>query len=107
MPKTFPRRALLALGLAPMVTLAGCVVATAQPRNPYPAVPPARYEVIPPPPGPQAIWVWEPGHWHWNGGGYVWVRGHYVRRRPNWVRWVPGHWALERGAWVWVPGHWT
>ncbi|MGH7102747.1 MAG: hypothetical protein ACREFJ_10165 [Acetobacteraceae bacterium] len=101
------RSALRFLAFAPLALLAGCVVATETPPNPHPAIPPARSEAIPPPPGPAAVWVWEPGHWHWSGAQYAWVSGRYVRRQPDWQRWEPGHWAYQYGQWRWVPGRWT
>ena len=69
----------------------------------YPAVPPPRYQPIPPPmPG----YVWQGGHWRWTGSGYVWMPGHYVLPQLGWHRWVPGHWVIRHGQQIWVPAHW-
>jgi WXXGXW repeat (2 copies) len=96
-----------ALVLALLLGLAGCVVAPVPVANPYPNVPAARYEAVPPRPGPPSVWVWTPGRWEWNGRAYVWFGGRYVRREPQWSHWVPGHWAFSYGAWRWLPGHWA
>ncbi|MBN8891577.1 MAG: hypothetical protein BGP12_10145 [Rhodospirillales bacterium 70-18] len=82
------------------LSVAACVVA---PANPYPPVPAARVEVIPPP--PRAALVWQPGAWHWNGAGYQWMPGHYIERAPG-HRFVPGHWVRGPYKWRWVPGGW-
>jgi hypothetical protein len=91
------RVTIMSAGLA--LVLSGCVVAS--PHGP-PPVPAARYEPVPPPPGPRL--VWQPGGWHWNGAGYVWIRGHYVQHLAAYHQWVPGHWAPGGG---WVPAHWV
>lgn len=87
---------LLGIGVA----VSGCVV---QPANPYPPVPAARVEVIPPRPQPNLIW--QPGHYQWNGRVYAWIPGRYVNRAPG-GRWVPGHWVWFNGRHVWVAAHW-
>ncbi|HVP58610.1 MAG TPA: hypothetical protein VMU02_10970 [bacterium] len=69
------------------------------------AAPPApRQEVIPPRPGPAAIWM--DGQWAWNGHEYVWISGHW-ETRPRGTTWVPGHWARTRRGWVYVDGRWV
>lgn len=43
------------------------------------SVPPAPYEVVPPPrPG----FAWNPGYWAWDGYRYVWVQGRWVAAAP-------------------------
>ncbi len=92
------------LTLAAVLAVGSLGPAVAQP--PYPPVPPPRYEIVPPRPGPHAAWM--PGHWNWNGTRYVWIRGHYVRRWPRGGHWAPGHWvwAPRAGRWVWRQGRW-
>ena len=47
---------------------------------PYPP-PPARVEVIPSPPGPDALWI--DGHWFWTAGGYAWHPGRWEKPRAG------------------------
>ncbi len=99
-------RRLGALGLAAAavtgsVAFGGVAPAEAQP---YPPLPPPRYEALPPPPG--GAYIWQPGHWRWNGYQYVWFPGRYIPRGP-YAHFVPGHWALRYGQWVWIPQHWN
>jgi len=61
--------------------------------------PPPRYEPVPPPPRPGA--VFEHGHYRWNGHRYVWVHGRYHWRSH--ARWIPGHYR----GYHWVPGRWA
>jgi hypothetical protein len=55
------------------IILAGCAGLALD----RPQVPPAKPEIIPVKPYPQAVWV--PGHWEWKGTdlGYVWFPGHW------------------------------
>ncbi len=72
---------------------------------PYPAIPPLREEVRPPPPrGPRL--VWQPGHWQWNGAEYVWNEGRWLPQRVVTQRWEPGQWVDRGGRWVWVEPGW-
>jgi hypothetical protein len=85
------------------------------------AMPAARVEVIPAPPG--AGYNWVPGHWAWRGAHWEWIPGHHilgvvparpaevvevipVRPSPGHL-WVKGHHVFEGGAWVWRPGVWV
>jgi len=90
--------------------VAGAVAALAVPSFADPPEdygPPAdRVEMVPPPPGPTATWVWRHGHWAWNGMQYVWVRGEYVERIHPGAIWVSGHWAVRPDGYVWIEGHW-
>ena len=63
-------------------------------------------EVVPAPPGPREVWVWQQGHWRWDGREYVWQPGHYVERPQRGAEWVPPHWQERCGNWVFVAGHW-
>ena len=47
---------------------------------PYPP-PPARVELIPPTPGPDALWI--DGHWMWTAGGYAWRAGGWEQARAG------------------------
>lgn len=93
------------------IGLAGCVASTpieVEGRVTAPRPPPvARVEVVPAPPGPTSVFVWQPGRWHWNGGDYVWVSGRYVQRPAQYRQWVAGRWVDRRGFWEWQPGHWA
>jgi len=81
------------------------VYAPAPVAVPYPAVPPLRAEIRPPPPvGPRL--VWQPGHWQWNGYEYVWSEGRWVQQRIVAQRWEPGHWVDRGGRWAWEPAGW-
>ncbi|WP_428375616.1 hypothetical protein [Lichenicoccus sp.] len=69
--------------------------------QPFPPVPPPRYEPVPVAPGPG--YSWRGGGWRWDGRGYAWMPGAYVIRRPGYHQWVPGHWGRFGG---WIPAHW-
>jgi hypothetical protein len=68
------------------------------------APPPAKHEVIPPRPGPAAVWM--EGQWNWTGAEYAWVAGHW-ETKPKGNAWVPGHWAKTPHGWKHINGHWT
>ena len=92
---------LTALSLVALIgatTIAWPQQASAQP---YPPVPPPRYETVPVAPGPG--YLWRGGGWRWDGRAYVWMPGTYVVRRAGYNAWVPGHWG-RFGRWV--PAHW-
>ena len=94
-------RPIASLALATFVggaTLAAPLQASAQP---YPPVPPPRYEAVPVAPGP--AYAWRAGGWRWDGRGYAWVPGAYVVRQAGYHHWVPGHWG-RFGRWI--PAHW-
>ncbi len=78
--------------------IAGCV---AEIRTPPP---PARVEVAPAPPYPNAIWI--EGYWQHRYGNWVWVSGYWARRPWPGAVWIPGHWRETPRGWRWVPGHW-
>ncbi len=95
------------LALAPACVVRGRVVA------PVPVVsvgyverepPPARFERIPPPPGPEHVWV--AGYWSWDGRAYLWVPGAYQVRPRRGAVWVDGRWARRERGWIWVEGRW-
>lgn len=83
------------------------------------AMPPARVEIVPPPPQPELYWV--PGHWMWRGA-WVWNAGHYQAMRvapmpalrveappppPSRAHiWIGGHWHWA-GGWQWASGRWV
>ncbi len=79
--------------------LAGCAATVYAPGPP----PPAKAEVTPAAPGPNALWV--TGNWYWNGNEYVWKSGHWVKNPQG--RWVAGHWKKTARGHTWVAGHWT
>jgi hypothetical protein len=91
------------LGLG--VAVSGCVERVVE-RPVTAAPPPARVEVVPAPPGPQEVWVWQPGHWRWNGREYVWTPGRYVEKPVRTAQWVPPEWVPRGNGWVFVEGHW-
>jgi len=66
--------------------------------------PPARVEVVPVAPYPEAVWIG--GHWDWRGGNWVWLPGYWERRPYAAAVWVPGHWRETPEGWRWIPGHW-
>ncbi len=90
--------------ILPLIALMGATT-LAMPRQaeaqPYPPVPPPRYETVPVAPGP--AYVWRGGGWRWDGRSYVWAPGAYVIRHAGYHRWVPGHWG-RFGRWI--PAHW-
>jgi len=67
--------------------------------------PPAQYEVEPPAPGPDYIWIG--GYYDWYGGHYVWHRGGWRRpphpgarwEAPHYVRGADGHSHPVGGRW--------
>ncbi len=66
--------------------------------------PPARVEVRPALPYPEAVWI--DGHWDYRGGNWVWAQGYWERRPFPGAVWIPGHWRETPGGWKWIPGHW-
>ena len=96
-----------AIGLSLVAPLAACVERVETREVVVPTPPPAPIaEVVPAPPGPPEMWVWQRGHWRWNGREYVWQRGRYVERPHRAAQWVPPHWQERAGGWVYVTGHW-
>ena len=79
-----------------IVRCGGPAVAVKQP-------PPAKTEVRPARPFPDAVWIG--GHWKWNAGRYVWVTGRWAKPQPG-RRWIEGHWKKVPGGWTWIKGHW-
>ena len=57
--------------------------------------PPARYEVVPPPPHARYS-RWEQGHWVWSGHRWVWASGHYDIRRHAPPAYDHHHWNYIR-----------
>ncbi|GAB4417370.1 MAG: hypothetical protein OHK0032_13410 [Thermodesulfovibrionales bacterium] len=79
-------------------TITGCV---AEIRTPPP---PARVEVRPVAPFPDAVWI--DGYWDFRHGGWVWIDGYWERRPRHGAVWVPGHWKETPRGWRWIPGYW-
>jgi hypothetical protein len=80
------------------VTLAGCVaVVRAHP-------PPARVEVRPAMPYPDAVWIG--GYWQRQHNDWIWIGGRWARKPWPDAQWEPGFWTEKRGGWEWKPGHW-
>lgn len=70
---------------------------------PYPP-PPARVEVIPDPPEPEALWI--DGHWVWTAGGYAWQPGHWDKPRPG-AHYAPATMVRRRnGELLYYVGAW-
>lgn len=66
--------------------------------------PPVRYEVAPPPPSPEHVWV--AGHWSWDGRAHLWIPGRYLLRPRPRAHWETGRWVRHERGWHWVEGHW-
>jgi hypothetical protein len=96
----------LGLGMATSLAITGVMVACAAPRLPAPPYvgqptealqqaayppPPARVELIPDPPKPEAVWV--DGEWTWQGRRYAWKRGRWLVAPTN-ARFSP--WTATR-----------
>jgi hypothetical protein len=66
--------------------------------------PPARVEVLPPRPGPSAVWI--DGEWMWRRGRWAWLSGRWCNPPPGAVF---SPWVFERGPdgrlWY-TPGVW-
>ncbi|MGA2108689.1 MAG: hypothetical protein ABSH25_13715 [Syntrophorhabdales bacterium] len=92
------RRVALAFAVAVIMAVSafGCIVRTGPP--------PARVEVRPAVPYPEAVWI--DGHWEHRYGEWVWNPGCWSRPPFPGAIWVPGHWRESPGGWRWVPGHW-
>jgi hypothetical protein len=68
------------------------------------APPPARVEVRPAVPFPDAVWIG--GYWEYRHRNWVWAPGHWGKRpRPGAV-WLPGYWKQTPKGWKRTPGHW-
>ena len=110
-PRSAFRRTRCALAVGVLVlggTLAGCVVAPAQPVGYYGDVvqvapPPPRVEVIGVAPGPGYVWL--NGYWGWSGGRHTWVGGRWDQGRPG-QYWAPHAWGREGGGWRMNGGGW-
>ena len=87
---------LLAICLAPAISMAQVVVRVAPPA---PIV-----EVHERP--PHAGWVWIDGYHRWDGHRYVWVKGYWRRPPHAGATWEPHHWEHRGDGWVMVEGHW-
>lgn len=102
----------LALAIASVAVLGGCVIAPLGPRGPYAmepgpvvdvAPPPSPYEAQVPAPGPGYVWIG--GYWGWNLGRHVWIGGRWALP-PAGHGWVPGYWGRHGHGWRWNGGHW-
>ena len=60
---------------------------------------------MPPPPGPEFLWV--AGYHRWDGHRYVWTGGRYERRPHANARFEPAHWEARGRGKVWIEGHWN
>ncbi len=95
------------LALSTSLALSACVERVETREVMVSRPPPAPMaEVVPAPPGPIEVWVWQPGHWRWDGREYRWQPGRYVERPHRAAEWVPAHYQERAGGWVYVPGHW-
>ena len=66
--------------------------------------PPLRYEVPPPIPGPEFLWI--DGYWNVARSRYVWVPGRWERRPYDRAYYVRPHYDHYRGGWRVRRGHW-
>ena len=70
----------------------------------HPAPPPTPQEVVPPSPGPNAVWV--AGYWIYDGRNFTWSGGHWEVPPPYARTYVPAHSEVRNGQTVFVPGYW-
>ena len=114
-----PARSLpgLAVSLALLATLAGCVVAPYRPiPAPYEVGPPGpsgpyvnvappspQYEVMPA--APALGYVWIGGYWNWHLGRHAWIGGRWALP-PAGHHWVQHRWERGQGGWQEHQGHW-
>jgi hypothetical protein len=68
------------------------------------APPPYRYEVPPPRPAPDYVWVG--GNWNYAGGRYVWAPGVWRRPPHAGASWEHPHYDHYREGWAYHEGHW-
>ena len=95
-------------------TLAGCVVAPAQPyyggyaeydSGPVMVAPPApQVEYYGPPPIVGQVWI--NGFWGWSGGRHVWHGGYWGTPPHAGAHWVPHTWEHQGNGWRLRRGHW-
>lgn len=71
---------------------------------PPPPAPPTAFEIIPPAPISNAVWI--PGYWDFNGSGYAWLPGHWEVPPQNAHNYVAAHWENRGGSTVYVPSYW-
>ena len=98
------RLPVLILPLMLGMLLAGAPAAQAQP--PFPPVPQLKYEPVPPAPGPEQDYLWQPGHWDWTGAKYAWVQGTWIERHLGYHEYRQGVWVRHSGDWEWSSAHW-
>lgn len=102
----------VAIGIAFVTILSGCVVAPRGVyRDPYPQDQ-AYIQVAPPPPqveiigvAPYSGYVWLGGAWYWEGSRHIWHPGHWEAPRPGHV-WVPHYWHNDGRSWRFREGYW-
>src|SRR5277367_419967 len=121
----------VALALAAVALLGGCVVRVAAPPPP----PPPRVYVPPPAPAPvyaePAVdvevhateappplpdyeqpaapddgYLWTPGYWSWGLGGYYWIPGTWVQPPRVGLLWTPAYWGFVGGVYALHVGYW-
>lgn len=66
--------------------------------------PPVRYEVAPPMPQPNYVWM--PGYWAPVQGRYVWYSGRWGRPPYHGAAWRGPRWQHEGDGWRYREGGW-
>lgn len=106
-----------ALALAALLSVAGCGGGLATPPLgaheagepslvvPYPP-PPARVEIVRPPPADDVERVWVDGQWRWEANRWVWHSGDYQLPQPGAVYAPPETVRLADGTLIHRPGRW-
>jgi hypothetical protein len=96
----------VAVFIALMSSLSGCVARVGVPPPLLVNEPPPRamVEVRPPVPFYGAVWIG--GYYEHRHNSYHWVPGRYVKPPHRGARWIPGRWKHHRRGWGWHEGHW-
>jgi hypothetical protein len=79
----------------------GPVEVRVAPDNP----PPMRYEVVPPQPDRDHVWI--AGYWDRDGNNWAWREGRWDRPAHRGVRWIAPVYRREHGGTRYEGGHWS
>jgi YXWGXW repeat-containing protein len=102
--KTRMLNAIMAAGVAALVSTACETYGASGALYVQTAPPPMQYEVVTVAPGPGFVWV--SGYWEWSGVQYVWVSGRWQRPPSGYTVWYAPRYERRNSGWYYQRGHW-